>query len=79
MDTPASTPMIEAIGLSKFYRDFAAIRDVTFSIPAGRGNPFGMFQSKSAAKRPVEKVIANANRLSKERPRLRSVITGKNF
>jgi ABC-2 type transport system ATP-binding protein len=28
--------MIEAIGLSKFYRDFAAIRDVTFSIPAGQ-------------------------------------------
>lgn len=26
-------PMIEAIGLSKFYRDFAAIRDVSFSIP----------------------------------------------
>jgi len=30
------SPMIEAIGLSKFYRDFAAIRDVTFSIPAGQ-------------------------------------------
>jgi ABC-2 type transport system ATP-binding protein len=28
--------MIEAIGLSKFYRDFAAIRDVTFEIPAGQ-------------------------------------------
>jgi len=28
--------MIEAIGLSKFYRDFAAIRDVSFSIPAGQ-------------------------------------------
>ena len=28
--------MIEAAGLSKFYRDFAAIRDVTFSIPAGQ-------------------------------------------
>ena len=36
MDTTASIPMIEAIGLSKFYRDFAAIRDVTFSIPAGQ-------------------------------------------
>jgi ABC-2 type transport system ATP-binding protein len=31
-----SSPMIEAIGLSKFYRDFAAIRDVSFSIPAGQ-------------------------------------------
>jgi ABC-2 type transport system ATP-binding protein len=28
--------MIEAIGLSKFYRDFAAIREVSFSIPAGQ-------------------------------------------
>src|ERR1041385_9097661 len=28
--------MIEAIGLSKFYRDFAAIRDVSFSSPAGQ-------------------------------------------
>ena len=28
--------MIEAIGLSKFYRDFAAIRDVSFSIPGGQ-------------------------------------------
>ena len=28
--------MIEAIGLSKFYRDFAAIRDVTFSVPRGQ-------------------------------------------
>ena len=36
MDTGNSIPMIEAIGLSKFYRDFAAIRDVTFSIPAGQ-------------------------------------------
>src|SRR5215475_4365129 len=33
---PTPSPMIEAIGLSKFYRDFAAIRDVTFSIPAGQ-------------------------------------------
>ncbi len=36
MDTSTPTPMIEAIGLSKFYRDFAAIRDVSFSIPAGQ-------------------------------------------
>src|SRR5439155_22372962 len=34
--TVNSAPMIEAIGLSKFYRDFAAIRDVSFSIPAGQ-------------------------------------------
>ena len=36
METQNSSPMIEAIGLSKFYRDFAAIRDVSFSIPAGQ-------------------------------------------
>jgi ABC-2 type transport system ATP-binding protein len=28
--------MIEAVGLSKFYGDFAAIRDVTFSVPQGQ-------------------------------------------
>jgi len=28
--------MIEAIGLSKFYGDFAAVRDVTFSVPCGQ-------------------------------------------
>src|SRR5215813_4728430 len=36
METSTAYPMIEAIGLSKFYRDFAAIRDVSFSIPAGQ-------------------------------------------
>ena len=36
MEINNSSPMIEAIGLSKFYRDFAAIRDVNFSIPAGQ-------------------------------------------
>ena len=28
--------MIEALGLSKFYGEFAAVRDVTFSVPAGQ-------------------------------------------
>jgi len=36
MEVSTSPPMIEAIGLSKFYRDFAAIREVSFSIPAGQ-------------------------------------------
>lgn len=36
MEPTTPTPMIEAIGLSKFYRDFAAIRDVTFSVPRGQ-------------------------------------------
>ena len=35
MSTPPAT-MIEAIGLSKFYGDFAATRDVSFSVPAGQ-------------------------------------------
>ena len=34
--TATNTPMIEAIGLSKFYGDFAAVRDITFSIPKGQ-------------------------------------------
>ena len=29
-------PAIEAIGLSKFYGDFAAVRDITFAIPRGQ-------------------------------------------
>ncbi len=36
METNGSQAMIEAIGLSKFYRDFAAIRDVSFAIPQGQ-------------------------------------------
>jgi ABC-2 type transport system ATP-binding protein len=36
MEVISSSAMIEAIGLSKFYRDFAAIRDVSFSIPSGQ-------------------------------------------
>ncbi len=33
---PSNSPMIEAAGLSKFYGDFAAIRDVSFSVPQGQ-------------------------------------------
>src|SRR5437764_14708409 len=36
ISTTNSTPMIEAIGLGKFYGEFAAIRDVSFEIPAGQ-------------------------------------------
>src|SRR5580692_9092209 len=36
MPESSSAPMIEAAGLSKFYGDFAAIRDVAFSIPQGQ-------------------------------------------
>ena len=33
---PDARPMIEAIGLSKFYGGFAAIRDVSFRVPQGQ-------------------------------------------
>ena len=36
VDTINGSPMIEAVGLSKFYGDFAAIRDVSFSVPQGQ-------------------------------------------
>ncbi len=36
MPDSSSVPMIEALGLSKFYGDFAAIRDVSFSMPQGQ-------------------------------------------
>ncbi|HLY20828.1 MAG TPA: ATP-binding cassette domain-containing protein, partial [Bryobacteraceae bacterium] len=36
MQASSNSPMIEALGLSKFYADFAAIRDVSFSIPQGQ-------------------------------------------
>jgi ABC-2 type transport system ATP-binding protein len=35
MAEASSAPMIEALGLCKFYGDFAAVRDVTFSVAAG--------------------------------------------
>ena len=35
-ETAESGPMIESVGLSKFYGDFAAARDVTFSMPRGQ-------------------------------------------
>ena len=36
MEDTNGSPMIEAVGLSKFYGDFAAIRDVSFSVPRGQ-------------------------------------------
>jgi len=36
MQPVADSPMIEAVGLSKFYGDFAAVRDVSFSVPRGQ-------------------------------------------
>ncbi|MFG0333780.1 MAG: ABC transporter ATP-binding protein [Maioricimonas sp. JB049] len=36
IDQASGSPMIEAIGLSKFYGPFAATRDVSFSVPRGQ-------------------------------------------
>src|SRR5438105_691793 len=36
MSETSSVSMIEAAGLSKFYGDFAAVRDVSFTIPQGQ-------------------------------------------
>src|SRR5512142_2039732 len=36
MSEPGTAPMIEAAGLSKFYGDFAAIREVSFTVPQGQ-------------------------------------------
>jgi ABC-2 type transport system ATP-binding protein len=36
MSEPNGQPMIEAVGLSKFYGAFAAIRNVTFTVPQGQ-------------------------------------------
>jgi ABC-2 type transport system ATP-binding protein len=36
MANGSAMPMIEAIGLSKFYRGFAAVQDVSFTVPQGQ-------------------------------------------
>ena len=36
MENTLPVPMIEAIGLSKFYGPFAAVRDVSFAVPQGQ-------------------------------------------
>ena len=36
MEQTNGSVMIEAVGLSKFYGDFAAVRDVSFSVPRGQ-------------------------------------------
>src|SRR4029077_6912686 len=55
MEIINSSPMIEAIGLSKFYRDFAAIRDVSFSIPAGQ--VVGFLRPTGAGKSTTMKIL----------------------
>ena len=43
--------MIEAIGLAKFYGDFAAIEDVSFTVPKGRSWPFWAPTAPARARR----------------------------
>lgn len=52
-------PMIEALGLSKFYRDFAAIRDVTFAIP--RGQVAAFLGPNGAGKSTTMKLLTGYN------------------
>lgn len=58
-ETPKGTNqggnMIEAVGLSKFYRDFAATRDVTFSVP--RGQVCGFLGPNGAGKSTTMKML----------------------
>ena len=35
-NSDAGTPMVEAVGLAKYYGDFAAIEDVSFKVPQGQ-------------------------------------------
>lgn len=52
---PASQPMIEAHGLSKFYGDFAAARDVTFTI--NRGEVVAFLGPNGAGKSTTMKLL----------------------
>jgi ABC-2 type transport system ATP-binding protein len=52
---PARTPMIEAIGLSKFYGPFAATRDVTFSV--GEGELVAFLGPNGAGKSTTMKML----------------------
>jgi len=52
---PARKPMIEAIGLSKFYGPFAATRDVTFSV--GEGELVAFLGPNGAGKSTTMKML----------------------
>ena len=56
----AAAPMIEAIGLSKFYGPFAATKDVTFEVPRGQ---VAAFLGRTAPVRP-ETIESGSNMLS---------------
>lgn len=53
--TPVQKPMIEAIGLSKFYGPFAAARDVTFSV--GEGELVAFLGPNGAGKSTTMKML----------------------
>ncbi len=53
--TPSRRPMIEAIGLSKFYGPFAAARDVTFSV--GEGELVAFLGPNGAGKSTTMKML----------------------
>ncbi len=52
---PAAQPMIEAIGLSKFYGSFAACRDVTFNV--NRGEVVAFLGPNGAGKSTTMKLL----------------------
>ena len=51
MSNSPGPAMIEAIGLSKYYGDFAAIEDVSVQIPQGRWWPFWAPTAPARARR----------------------------
>ena len=55
MDDSNGSPMIEAIGLGKFYGSFAAIRDVTFTVP--RGHVAAFLGPNGAGKSTTMKIL----------------------
>ncbi len=65
---PPDGPMIEAIGLSKFYGDFAAVRDVSFSI--NRGEVVAFLGPNGAGKSTTMKLLTGYLSPSEGRSRI---------
>jgi len=75
MEVPNSEPMIEAIGLSKFYRDFAAVRDVTFTVP--RGQVAAFLGPNGAGKSTIMKILTGYLAPSEGKARVAGVDVSK--